>query len=137
MIDKTLGPTSDTLNLIGWPFTLYTSQNLTGNSLTSKSLSFKFLTLFSMFSLYSPFSAVPDKSPLTSAMNTGTPASEKLSAITFEVIVLPVPDAPVIKPCLFARFRSKHDSTFSFLPIKILFSLIITLPLYNLYYNQY
>ena len=51
-----------------------------------------------MFSFISPIRAVPARSPLTSAKNTGTPASEKLSAITFEVIVFPVPDAPVIKP---------------------------------------
>ena len=60
-----------------------------------------------MLSFISPAHAVPARSPLTSAINTGTPASEKLSAITLEVTVLPVPDAPVIRPCLLALSNNK------------------------------
>jgi len=41
---------------------------------------------------------MPDKSPFTSAMNTGTPRLEKPSANVCKVTVLPVPVAPAIKP---------------------------------------
>ena len=113
------------LALTGCPFIPNTSKNLTGKSLTSKSVSFKDFILFSIFSFISPITAVPAKSPLTSAINTGTPASEKLSAITLEVIVLPVPDAPVIRPCLFAILGSKQTSFLSFFPINNLLFIYI------------
>ena len=45
-----------------------------------------------------PAVAIPETSPLTSHKNTGTPASEKDSAIAFIVMVLPVPLAPAISP---------------------------------------
>ena len=48
----------------------------------------------------------PDKSPLMSAANTGTPAAEKPSASTCSVTVLPVPVAPVMSPCRLARRSS-------------------------------
>ena len=51
-----------------------------------------------IFSFDSPGIHVPAKSPLISAKKTGTPMLEKLSAITFSVIVFPEPEAPVIKP---------------------------------------
>jgi L-alanine-DL-glutamate epimerase-like enolase superfamily enzyme len=50
------------------------------------------------FGLSVPDCDSPVRSPLTSAMNTGTPAREKRSAITCSVTVLPVPVAPVISP---------------------------------------
>ena len=53
---------------------------------------------FSMPSLLTPGAQMPATSPLTSHRNTSTPASEKLSAITFIVMVLPVPLAPAIRP---------------------------------------
>ena len=40
----------------------------------------------------------PDRSPLTSAMSTGTPAADNCSAITCSDFVLPVPVAPAIRP---------------------------------------
>ena len=40
-------------------------------------------------------------------MNTGTPMSEKDSAITFMVIVLPVPVAPAMSPWRFAILGSR------------------------------
>ena len=46
----------------------------------------------------SPSWIIPDKSPLTSAMNVDTPIWLNDSAITFKVTVLPVPEAPAIKP---------------------------------------
>lgn len=72
------------------------------------------LILDFILSLIIPSFIVPAKSPLTSLKNTGTPASEKLSAKTFKVIVLPLPLAPVISPCLFALFKSKVASFNSF-----------------------
>ena len=50
-------------------------------------------------SLASPTAAMPERSPLMSAANTGTPAREKPSASTCSVTVLPVPVAPVTRPC--------------------------------------
>ena len=45
--------------------------------------------------------ARPERSPLTSATNTGTPASESCPAITCSVLVFPVPVAPATSPCRF------------------------------------
>src|SRR5438128_2604025 len=49
-----------------------------------------------------PALAMPDRSPFTSAMNTGTPIDENACARDCSVTVLPVPVAPVINPCRFA-----------------------------------
>ena len=43
----------------------------------------------------------PDRSPLMSAANTGTPAADSCSAISCSVFVLPVPVAPAISPWRF------------------------------------
>src|SRR6478735_304841 len=45
-----------------------------------------------------PAMAMPERSPFTSARNTGTPAAEKSSARPCRVTVLPVPVAPAISP---------------------------------------
>ena len=50
---------------------------------------------------------MPDRSPFTSAQNTGTPAAENCSAITCSVTVLPVPVAPATSPCRFARASNR------------------------------
>jgi hypothetical protein len=50
----------------------------------------------------SPGWLMPAMSPLTSAMNTGTPAADKPSATTCRVTVLPVPVAPAMRPCRLA-----------------------------------
>ena len=55
----------------------------------------------SSFSLGVPGTASPDRSPLMSATNTGTPAAESPSASTCSVLVLPVPVAPATRPCRF------------------------------------
>jgi hypothetical protein len=52
---------------------------------------------------------MPVRSPLTSAMKTGTPMREKPSASFCSVTVLPVPVAPVIRPCRLARPGRKHS----------------------------
>ena len=46
---------------------------------------------------------MPDRSPFTSATNTGTPCAEKPSASTWSETVLPVPVAPAIRPWRLAR----------------------------------
>ena len=51
-----------------------------------------------MSSVSFPGRHMPVRSPLTSLKKTGTPISEKDSASTFIVIVLPVPVAPAIRP---------------------------------------
>ena len=64
-----------------------------------------------MSALSCPGWDMPERSPLTSARNTGTPMAEKLSARTFSVTVLPVPVAPQINPCRLAMRGSRN--TFS------------------------
>ena len=46
----------------------------------------------------SPGAPTPDRSPLTSTANTGTPAAESWPASSWRVLVLPVPVAPAIRP---------------------------------------
>ncbi len=48
-----------------------------------------------------PAAASPERSPLTSATKTGTPAVESCSAIPCTVFVFPVPVAPATSPCRF------------------------------------
>src|ERR1700761_6095926 len=62
---------------------------------------------------------MPERSPLMSAANTGTPARAKPSAITCRVTVLPVPVAPVASPWRFAS-ASVSQAGCSPLPTKIL-----------------
>ena len=59
-------------------------------------------------SLASPGSEMPERSPLMSAAKTEMPARDKPSASTCSVTVLPVPVAPVTKPCRLARCK-RHD----------------------------
>ena len=55
----------------------------------------------------SPATQMPDRSPFTSAQNTGTPAAENCSAITCRVTVLPVPVAPATSPWRLARASNR------------------------------
>ena len=50
-------------------------------------------------SLACPAVAIPDRSPLMSARKTGTPWAESCSAMSWSVLVLPVPVAPATRPC--------------------------------------
>ena len=43
----------------------------------------------------------PDRSPFTSAANTGTPASDSCSVMSWSVLVFPVPVAPAMSPWRF------------------------------------
>ncbi len=49
-------------------------------------------------SLTSPGRLSPLRSPLTSAANTGTPMADSCSAMSWRVLVLPVPVAPAMSP---------------------------------------
>ena len=94
------GPISDNVTLTGKPFWPNRSQNSTGYCLKLNPLSSRpyFCLLFVMKSVSEPAFASPEMSPFISARNTGTPRSEKDSAMTFNVTVFPVPVAPAIKP---------------------------------------
>ena len=82
---------------------------------------------FCISSVMTPAWHMPDRSPLISARNTGTPISEKLSAMTFMVTVLPVPVAPAMRPWRLAicgsRYRFLSDCA-----SQILLSLYIVIP---------
>ena len=59
------------------------------------------------------------RSPFTSAMNTGTPMREKLSAMRLQRDVLPVPVAPAIRPWRLASAGSRWHSMAPCLAIRI------------------
>ena len=54
----------------------------------------------------SPGAAMPVRSPLMSAMNTGTPAFDSWPAISWRVFVLPVPVAPATSPWRFSMLSA-------------------------------
>ena len=88
-----------------------------------------------MSALSLPGAHMPVRSPLISARNTGTPISEKDSAMTFMVMVLPVPVAPAISPWRFAILGSRYSRLLD-CAIQILFSLYIgSVPLYLVVVN--
>ena len=84
--------------------------------------------LLSMDSEATPAVAIPETSPFTSHKNTGTPASEKDSAIAFIVIVLPVPLAPAISPWRLLIFSGIFTRWPSARPIYICPSAYIIVP---------
>src|SRR5512138_253092 len=63
-----------------------------------------------IFGLAAPGWLTPARSPLTSAMKTGTPMRLKRSAITWSVTVLPVPVAPATRPWRLAIFGRRNRS---------------------------
>src|SRR6185436_15055779 len=67
------------------------------------------------FGFAPPGLAIPERSPFTSAMNTGTPIAEKRCARAWSVTVLPVPVAPVMRPWRLASPGSSASSFLSFL----------------------
>ena len=105
ILDNNTGPISDNVTRTGNPFSPNKSQNSTGYDLSLKES--KPSTLLATLSFISPTFARPEISPFISAKNTGTPMSLNDSASVLRVIVLPVPVAPAINPCLFAIFGSK------------------------------
>src|SRR6478609_1480681 len=111
------GPISVTVARTGWPCSPNTSQNTVENWSGWKLRPIS-LARLRMKSLPSPTSEIPDKSPLISAANTGTPARAKPSAMTCSETVLPVPVAPVTRPCRLASASASH-AVCSPLPMKI------------------
>ena len=115
--DSNSGPISVTVARTGWPCSPNTSQNTVENWSGWKLRPIS-LARLRMKSLPSPTSEIPDRSPLISAANTGTPARAKPSAITCSDTVLPVPVAPVTRPCRLAS-ASASQAVCSPFPIKI------------------
>ena len=76
------------------------ARNSTGNVLPDQAWPIPAVRA-SSFSLPVAAVASPDRSPLISARNTGTPAAESCSAIMCSVTVLPVPVAPATSPWRF------------------------------------
>src|SRR5882757_4815736 len=117
MRDNSSGPISVTVARTGWPCSPNTSQNTVENWSGWKVRPIS-PARFNIKSLASPTSEIPERSPLMSAANTGTPARAKPSAITCSDTVLPVPVAPVTRPCRLAS-ASVSQAASSPLPIKI------------------
>src|SRR5687768_17046060 len=80
------------------------SQNVTGHAIHCGSSSLSCASRSFIFGETAPATERPARSPLMSAMNTGTPINENRSANTCSVTVLPVPVAPVISPCRLAKW---------------------------------
>ena len=117
MRESSSGPISETVARTGWPCSPNTSQNTVENwsGWNASPISAARLTIKS---LASPVSEMPERSPLMSAANTGTPARANPSAITCSETVLPVPVAPVTRPCRLAS-ASVSQAGSSPLPMKI------------------
>ena len=93
------GPSRRSVARTGWPCSPKTSQNVTGQAGRRRSRRARAAsTRSSTFGLSPPGWRVPDRSPFTSAMKTGTPMRLKRSARTCSVTVLPVPVAPAMRP---------------------------------------
>ena len=116
--DSSSGPISVTVARTGWPCSPNTSQNTVENwsGWNARPIS---VARLRMKSLASPTSAMPERSPLMSAANTGTPARANPSAITCSETVLPVPVAPVTRPWRLAS-PSVSQAGCSPLPMNIL-----------------
>ena len=110
--DSNSGPISVTVARTGWPCSPNTSQNTVENWSGWKLRPIS-LARLRMKSLASPTSEIPDRSPLISAANTGTPARAKPSAITCSDTVLPVPVAPVTRPCRLASASAQPGRLFA------------------------
>ena len=104
------GPMSDTVARTGWPCSPNTSHRVTGQAAGSGRGRPRSCTTWAILAGMLPAWLMPVRSPLTSAMNTGTPMREKFSARVCSVTVLPVPVAPVIRPWRLARPGSRKHS---------------------------
>ena len=99
--DNSNGPIWLTVTRIGCPCSPKTSKKWTGQLWKSGFSIPNSGIRFSMNPLILPTWEIPE-SPFISAMKQGTPAWQKVSAITWSVTVLPVPVAPAISPWRFA-----------------------------------
>src|SRR5580698_8528804 len=106
--------------LTGCPCFPNTSQNTTGQPAKVHSPKPSAVTRASNFGELLPACEIPERSPFTSAANTGTPIELRASAITCSVTVFPVPVAPATKPCRFVIPASKYNSSAPFAIIGIL-----------------
>ena len=110
------GPRSEIVARTGNPRRPSTSQNTVGFALHDGSPSPVDFRRSRNFGVADPAADRPERSPLTSARNTGTPSREKLSASTCNVTVLPVPVAPVTRPWRFASAGRNWSSV----PLEVL-----------------
>ncbi len=97
----------------GWPCAFVsvakTSQSVAGQAAGGGTSMPRSASVAASLSPTRPASAMPARSPFTSARNTGTPIRLKPSASFCSVTVLPVPVAPVTRPCRLAiSGRRKH-----------------------------
>ena len=87
-----------------------TSQSVAGHAAGAGVSMPRSFRIAAIFGFIAPGWVMPVRSPLTSAMKTGTPWRLKFSASVCSVTVLPVPVAPVTRPCRFAiAGRRKHS----------------------------
>ena len=89
---------SETVARTGCPLLPNTSQKTTGLAPNAGMSTPMFFNRSASFGDGAPAAAMPARSPLTSAMNVGTPMRDNCSAMTCSVTVFPVPVAPVISP---------------------------------------
>ena len=76
----------------------YQDRSTTGHASNAKSVSLSWATRSFTLPAALPGWLIPARSPLTSAIKTGTPMRLKASAIRCRVTVLPVPVAPAMRP---------------------------------------
>ena len=113
------GPMSEIVARTGWPCSPNTSHSVVGQACGSVGVRPRSASTLMIFSGSLPVWLMPVRSPLTSAMNTGTPMLENCSARVCRVTVLPVPVAPVIRPWRLARLGSKWHWALAFWAISI------------------
>ena len=92
------GPISEIVARSGCPLCPKTSHSATGHAANRGNGTPSRSQRSRNFGDSAPGIDIPVKSPLTSAMNTGTPARLNRSAIRCSVTVFPVPVAPVMSP---------------------------------------
>ena len=119
MRDNSKGPISLIVARTGWPFSPNTSHSVVGAPCQLSGGKPKSFRRALTFSLSPPACEIPVKSPLTSAINTGTPRLTKCCAKACKLTVLPVPVAPVIKPWRLPICGKKLTSVVDDLPITI------------------
>ena len=113
------GPMSLMVARTGWPCSPNTSHSVAGQAAESGVSRPRSFSTAASLSPTRPAWVMPVRSPLTSAMKTGTPSLLKFSARVCSVIVLPVPVAPVMSPWRFANAGSRKHSALSCLAIRI------------------
>ncbi|MCY1542959.1 hypothetical protein D9M68_787400 [compost metagenome] len=103
----------------GWPCSPNTSHSVVGQACEAGRVMPRSFRTVLIFSPKLPIWLMPVRSPLTSAMKTGTPMLENCSARVCKLTVLPVPVAPVIRPCRLASPGNSWQVVFAFWAISI------------------